>query len=343
MEFRLLGPLEVWVGDGPLRLGGLKQRALLAMLLLNANRVVSQSRLVDAIWDENPPNTALQALHVYVSEVRKLLPTGTLLTRRPGYLLQVEPESVDVLRFERLVATARDAEPAHAAGQLREALGLWRGPALSDLVRAPFARVEAGRLEDLRLAALEDRIEADLALGCHAELIGELETLIAEQPHRERLRGQLMLALYRGGRQPDALEAYRAAWATLDELGLEPSTALRNLEKQILTQDPSLDSDTAAAAGSPVPPPAAPASEAPLPTGTVTFLFTDIDGSTELFARVGPGRYAELLTEHRRVLREAFAEAGGREVDTQGDAFFVAFAGATGALQAAVRVQQSLA
>ena len=241
MEFGLLGTLEVRAGDGPLPLGGPKQRALLALLLLHANRVVARERLIDELWGEDPPETAVKAVQVYVSRLRKLLPEGMLVTRPPGYLLEVEPEALDLQRFERLVAEARKADPARASTLLREALGLWRGPPLAEFGEEPFARVEAGRLQDLRLAALEERIEADLALGRHAELVGELEVLIAEHPQRERLRGQLMLALYRSGRQAEALEAYREARAALDELGIEPGAALRQLEKQILTQDAALE------------------------------------------------------------------------------------------------------
>jgi DNA-binding SARP family transcriptional activator len=241
MEFGLLGVLEVRAGDGPVRLPARKQRALLALLLLNANRVVARERLIDGLWGDGPPETAVKALQVYVSQLRKLLPAGTLVTRPPGYLLAVEPEAVDLLRFERLVAEARQAEPGEAAVLLREALGLWRGPPLGEFADEPFARIEAGRLEELRLAAVEERIEADLRLDRHAELIAELEALVAEQPHRERLRAQLMLSLYRSGRQADALEAYRAARAALDELGLEPGVPLRQLERQILAQDRELD------------------------------------------------------------------------------------------------------
>jgi DNA-binding SARP family transcriptional activator len=241
VEFGLLGPLEVRGDEEPLRLPARKQRALLALLLLHANRVVGRERLIDQLWGEDPPETAVKALQVYVSQLRKLLPAGMLMTRPPGYVLEVEPEAVDLLRFERLVAEARECEPARASVLLREALGLWRGPPLAEFGEEPFARVEATRLEDLRLAALEERIEADLSLGRHAELVSELEALVAEEPHRERLRGQLMLALYRSGRQAQALEAYRAARAALAELGLEPSAPLRQLEKQILTQDAALE------------------------------------------------------------------------------------------------------
>ena len=240
-EFRLLGSLEVRTGSQVLALGGMKQRALLALLLLNANRVVARERMVDELWGESPPETAVATVQVYVSRLRKLLPEGTLVTSPPGYVLAVEPEALDLRRFERLVAEARSAEPERAAGLLREALELWRGPPLAEFEDEPFARSERGRLDDLRLAALEDRIEADLALGRHADLVGELEVLIGQEPHRERLRAALMLALYRAGRPAEALEAYRSAREALDEIGLEPGVALRRLEKQILTQDSGLD------------------------------------------------------------------------------------------------------
>jgi predicted ATPase/class 3 adenylate cyclase len=240
MEYRVLGPLEVRDGDRSLPLAGAKQRALLALLLLNANRVVSRDRLIDQLWGEEPPETAVTSIQVYVSRLRKLLAAETLLTRPPGYLLEVEPENVDLFRFERLVGEARQVDPERAAQLLDEALALWRGPALAEFAGEPFAQIEGGRLDDLRVAALEDRIEANLALGRHAELIGELEVLIAEHPHRERLRGQLMLALYRSERQAEALAAYRAARANLDELGLEPGATLQRLERQILNQDEAL-------------------------------------------------------------------------------------------------------
>ena len=239
MEYRVLGPLEVLGEDGPLPLGGAKQRALLALLLLNANRVVARERLIDELWPDDPPETAVTTVQVYVSRLRKLLPEGTLLTRAPGYLLRVDPDTVDLGEFEALLAEARGAEPVRASEFLRDALALWRGRALAEFGE-PFAQVEGSRLEDLRLSALEERIDADLALGREFDLIGELEALIAGQPHRERLRGQLMLALYRAGRQADALAAYRDARTALDELGIEPSEGLRRLEQQILTQDATL-------------------------------------------------------------------------------------------------------
>jgi predicted ATPase/DNA-binding SARP family transcriptional activator len=239
MELRILGPLEVSTEDGPLRLGGAKQRALLALLALQANQVVSRERLIDALWGEDPPATAGAMVQVYVSRLRKLLPDGAIVTRRPGYLFEAEPGTIDLERFEQLVTEARAAGPARAAQSLRAALALWRGPPLAEFDES-FARTEGGRLEQLRVAALEERIEADLALGRGAELVGELEGLIAEHPHRERLRVQLMLALYRANRQADALAAYREARSALDELGIEPGEELQRLELQILRQDEAL-------------------------------------------------------------------------------------------------------
>jgi predicted ATPase/DNA-binding SARP family transcriptional activator len=244
MDYLVLGPLEVRDGQESLPLAGAKQRALLALLLLNANRVVSRDRLIGELWGDEPPATAVTSLQVYVSRLRKLLPAETLLTRPPGYLLAVEPDELDLRRFERLLAEGHEAlaggDAERAAVVLHEALELWRGPALAEFAFEPFAQAEIGRLEDLRLSAVEERIEADLALGRHADLIGELEALIAENPHRERLRGQLILALYRSGRQAEALEAYQQARRALDDLGIEPSEELQHLEKQILTHDPVL-------------------------------------------------------------------------------------------------------
>ncbi len=167
VEFRLLGTLEARTGKGPLPLGGPKQRALLALFLLNANRVLARERLIDELWGTGPPETAVKAVQVYVSRLRKLLPDGMLVTRSPGYLLEVEPEALDLQRFERLLAEARRSDPALASGLLREALGLWRGPPLAEFADLAFARAEAGRLENMRRAALEERIEADLTLGSH--------------------------------------------------------------------------------------------------------------------------------------------------------------------------------
>jgi DNA-binding SARP family transcriptional activator len=280
MEFRLLGPLEVRDGDRAVALGGVKQRALLALLLVNANRVVARERLIDELWGEEPPKTALASLQVYVARFRKLLPPGALVTRSPGYVLEVEPAALDLTRFEQLVTEARGARPEVAARLLGEALGLWRGPPLAEFGDEPFARVEAGRLEELRLVAVEDRVEADLALGRHRQLVGELESLVETEPQRERLRGQLMLALYRAGRQPEALAAYRAAREALAELGLEPTGALRQLERQILTQAPELDPAPQRPADETPPANRAARPEAPARRKTVTVVFCDLAGAT---------------------------------------------------------------
>jgi DNA-binding SARP family transcriptional activator len=242
IEFRLLGPLEVTLHERPLALGGVKQRSLLAILLLHANQVLSSDRLIDELWGASPPPTAAKSLQVMVSKLRKKLGDRRLVTHPPGYVLRVEPAALDLARFEQLLGEARRAAPESAARKLHQALALWRGPALADLAYESFAQAEIARLEELRLAALDQRIDADLATGRHAELVGELEALVAQHPLHERLRCQLMLALYRSGRQAEALDAYRAARRELsEELGLEPSEELKRLEQAILRQDPALD------------------------------------------------------------------------------------------------------
>jgi DNA-binding SARP family transcriptional activator len=199
VEFRILGPLEVLEGGRALRLGSKKQRALLTLLVLHGGEVVSRDRLIDDLWHGEPPPAAEVTLRSHISRLRSALGAERLLSRPPGYMLVLAPEELDATRFERLLAEGRDtlaqARPAEAGGRLRDALALWRGSVLADVAYEPFAQGEIARLEDLRLAVLEERIEADLALARHAELVGELEALIAEQPLRERLRGQLMLAL----------------------------------------------------------------------------------------------------------------------------------------------------
>jgi predicted ATPase/DNA-binding SARP family transcriptional activator len=236
-----------------------KQKSILALLLLHRGEVVSVDRLQEGLWGERPPATAPTALQGYVSQLRRLLETGEegggslLVTRSPGYLLAAAPDQLDLTRFERLTAGGREAlaagEPARAATMLAEALALWRGPPLADFAYEAWVQAAIGRLEELRLSALEDRIEADLACGRHGELVGELESLISEQPLRERLRAQLMLALYRAGRQADALEAYQAARRTLvEELGIEPSSEVQSLNHAILNQDEALAAPPRAAA-----------------------------------------------------------------------------------------------
>ena len=245
MEFRVLGPLEVSDDGLPIAIGGQKQRALLALLLLHANEVVSRDRLIDELWEEDPPETARTALQVHISQLRKAVGRERILTQAPGYRAVVGPGELDLERFEQLVAD--DADEA----ELREALALWRGAPLAELGDG-FARMERGRLEEQRLLTLERRIDADLALGRHAELVPELDGLVREHPLREHLRGQLMLALYRCGRQADALAVYRQGQRLLqEELGLEPHDELQRLERAILNHDPSLESPVVAGAKRP--------------------------------------------------------------------------------------------
>jgi DNA-binding SARP family transcriptional activator len=246
MEFHILGPLEAVADGRAVPLGGSKQRALLTLLLLHANETISTDRLIDELWGERPPATAAKTVQVHISRLRKALDDASVLqTREHGYTLAIDPEVLDANRFERLVDEGNTelaaSRPDCAVPAFTSALALWRGAPLSDLAHEPFAQAEIGRLEDLRLMALEQLTEAKLALGRHAEVVGRLEALIAEHPYRERLRAQLMLALYRSDRQAEALQAYQDARRTLvDELGIEPGQRLRDLEQAILAQDEAL-------------------------------------------------------------------------------------------------------
>ncbi len=254
MEFRILGPLEVLDNDRALQLGSRKQRTLLALLVLHAGKVVSRDRLIDDLWHGEPPPAADATLRSHISRLRSVLGASRLPSQPPGYLLVLARDEVDAARFEQLLAQGRAAlaegHAAEAASVLRSALALWRGSALADVAYESFAQSEIARLEDLRLAVLEERIEADLALSRHADLVGELEALVAEHPLRERLRGQLMLALYRSGRQAEALDSYQELRRLLtDELGLEPSEAIKDLQREILCHDPALSAPTQLEAG----------------------------------------------------------------------------------------------
>jgi peptide/nickel transport system substrate-binding protein len=245
VEFLVLGPVEVRIDGRALSLGGPKQRALLALLLLNPNEVVSRDRLVDSLWGERAPASAQRSLDTYVSRLRALVGGDRIERHAPGYLIRVEPGELDLERFEALLeqgrAAAAGGDAAQASAVLGEALVVWRGRALADLENEPFAASESERLEERRLLAVEGRIDAALELGRGGELVGELERLVAEHPFRERLLGQLMLALYRAGRQADALAAYQTGRRRLAaELGLEPGPELRELERRILAHDPTL-------------------------------------------------------------------------------------------------------
>jgi DNA-binding SARP family transcriptional activator/streptogramin lyase len=242
MEFRILGPLEVVDQGQAVKLGGSKQRSLLAFLLLNPNRAISRDRLIDELWGGEPPDTASTAIQVHVSQLRKALGKDVIVTQAPGYLIRVREGELDLDSFERAVAEAQSAPPAEATVLLRQALALWRGSPLAEL-DVSFAHAASARLDEQRLAALEQRIDADLALGRQAQLVPELEGLVRDHPLRERLRGQLMIALYRSGRQAEALDVYRSGRRLLDEeLGLEPHDELQRIERAILNHDPSLDS-----------------------------------------------------------------------------------------------------
>jgi class 3 adenylate cyclase len=314
LDIRILGPLEVLEEGRVLELGGTKQRAVLAMLALDANRAVSLEQLAEGVWDGRPPESARKALQVYATQLRKVLGKDRLLTKGGGYLLRAEEDELDLARFERL----RDA------GELNAALALWRGRPLADLAELGFAHAEADRLEELRLACLEHRIERDLAAGRHAELVGELEALARAHPHRERFSAQLMLALYRSGRQAEALEAYQSARTTLvDELGLEPGRELRELHQQLLRQDPALDRPAAAR------PESRPA-RLPAPTSsvlrkTVTVLFCDVASSTELGERLDPEALRTVMSRWFAAMRTPIERAGGTVEKFVGDAVMAVF------------------
>jgi DNA-binding SARP family transcriptional activator len=243
VEFKVLGPLEALAEGRSVELGPPRQRAVLAVLLLHANEVISIDRLAEELWPGNVPKTAAKAIQVYVSGLRKVFGNAReiLETRGSGYLLRVEPGQLDLYEFERLLQRASGEGPSARAATLRAALSLWRGAALADFEYEPFVQTETARLEALRLLAVEERNEAELASGRGRELVPELETLVAEQPLQERPRAQLMLALYRAGRQADALDVFREGRRLLrEELGLEPGEPLRELERAILRQDPAL-------------------------------------------------------------------------------------------------------
>ena len=266
MDFRILGPLEVRDGSRPLALGGEKQRALLAILLLDRNKVVSSDRLIDELWGESPPPGARRTLRAYVSKLRRAMGAngassavavdserkpgdGVLLTKAHGYVLQVAPGELDLERFRELADRGRDAlatgRREEAATLLRDALSLWRGPPLAEFAYERFAQNAIAQIEELRLGAAEERVEAELALGHARAVVGELRDLVVRHPLRERLHGELMLALYRSGRQAEALEVFQGFRRTLsEELGLEPGPGLQQLELAILTRDPALDLPT---------------------------------------------------------------------------------------------------
>jgi DNA-binding SARP family transcriptional activator len=243
MLFNILGPLDVVDHESAVPLGGMKQRALLGVLLLHANEVVSVDTLVEALWGSERPNRAVKGLQVQVSQLRKLLGADRVLTRAPGYLMVVPPDHLDSARFDRFMEEAEQLsarDPAAAADKLDSALALWRGSALADLAFEPFAQADIKRLEEARLTALERRVDARMAMGVTTEVVSELGVLVEEHPFRERLRAQLILALYRAGRQAEALDAYRETQEMLLTIGIEPSVELKELQRAVLNQDPTL-------------------------------------------------------------------------------------------------------
>ena len=343
LDIRLLGPLEVRRGAQPITLGGPKPRTLVAALALDVGRVVSVDQLVENLWPGRAPETAAHAIQVYVSQLRKGL-GPVLTTRSPGYVLELEAEQIDVHRFARLAEEGRSAlaadSPEAAEGALRSALALWRGPALAEFLYEPFAQAEIARLEELRLVTLEERIEADLELGRHVEVVSELEAIVQAEPLRERPRGQLMLALYRAGRQADALAAYRAAReALVEELGIEPGPELKRLEAAILRQDESLSLPEAVAAK--------PAMQF---RRLVTILFVDVVESMALAERLDAEALGQVLQRYFETVSGILGRHGGTVEKFAGDAVMAAFGipvshedDALRAARAAVEIRTGLA
>ena len=317
LSFRLLGPLEVVADGRPVEVPGQKPRALLALLLLDANRVVPTDRLVEMLWDGRPTPTAAKALQVYVSQLRRLLGHERLATKPPGYLIRVEQDELDLLQFRAL----------RESGRFREALALWRGPPLAEFSYQSFAQAEIARFEEERLASLEERIESDLLQGHHAELVGELEALVREHPLRERLHAQLMLALYRSGRQADALETYRRAReAMVEELGIEPSRELGELQQAILRQDPDLG---AVAVVRPAEEQHEPPSVSPEPIArevrkTVSVLVAAMTISSVSGRRLDPEARRRVTVSGFAEIRSA-AERHGGAADAAGDSIIAVF------------------
>jgi DNA-binding SARP family transcriptional activator/class 3 adenylate cyclase len=354
VEFGILGPLEVLYDGRPVSLGGARERAVMALLLLSANRVVSAERLAEDLWGGSAPEEAVRSLRVFVSRLRKALREAggedVVVTQAPGYMARVDPSALDSARFEVLLARGREQakrdDHAGASATLSEALALWRGPALADVADAPLARAEAARLEEARLGALEERVEADLASGRHGEVVAELEALTRAHPLRERFWASRMVALYGSGRQAEALRAYQELRRQLtDELGLEPSAALARLEGAILRHEPELDWPPAP----PPPTPVAVGAREPaalavdgLGDGPVTILFTDVEASTDLRTRRGDQVAQHLLRDHEELVRSQVEAHGGREVKALGDGFMVAFTSARRALTCAVGIQRAL-
>jgi WD40 repeat protein/DNA-binding SARP family transcriptional activator len=331
MRVCILGPLELWEDGTELRLGGGRQRELLLFLVLNANETVSADRLVDALWPETPPATAGKVVQTWVSQLRKVLPEGVLVTRGSGYALRVAESDGD--EFVRLAGEAHAHEPVRAAEILRAALGLWRGQPYADVEYEPWAQPEIRRLEDLRVATVEDRIDADLRLGRHAALVSELERFVDGYPLRERLRGQLMLALYRSGRQADALAAYAVARRRLSgEFGIEPGPELRGLQQAILRQDPALDlADAIELEGK---------TRAVEPAGGIKTFLLAYDRGYDAFTQMrGDEAAASLTGKFAELARAGVENGGGSVVELGGDEVLAVFDSPRQAIRAAIELQ----
>jgi predicted ATPase/DNA-binding SARP family transcriptional activator/class 3 adenylate cyclase len=337
----LLGPFT-WLGDdgAEIKVPARKERAVLAFLALRADSVVSTGQLEAVLWGDDPPKTARETLKTYISHLRRLLAESRIETAPGGYRLAMSPDDVDVTRFEQLLQAGMEAldtrDLRRAVDVMTEALSLWRGDPLPDLADHPLGMAEAARLWDLHRAGQERNFAARLALGHHAELVGDLETAIAAEPLRERLWQQLMLALYRSGRQAEALRAYQRLRNVLnEELGIEPNDEIKALEAAILNHDPDVNLPPARVTPAP-----APAGQ-PLPGGNVTFLLTAVEDSTRLAQRLGRA-FGPLLETHRRILRSVIVAFGGREVNREGDGLFAVFADAGLAINACLDAQRAL-
>ncbi len=326
VEFRALGSIEVHDGGRPAALGGPKQRAVLALLLKDVGRVVTTDSLIDGVWGDDPPDAVRNSLHTYISNLRSIL-GGRIERMGSGYRLDVEPAEVDTCLFEQLLDEARAAmsvNPAVSGQTLRAALALWRGRPYGDLIDVPGLADEIRRLEELRLLAVEARVDADLAIGRHQAVIPELEALAAEHPLREGFRARQMIALYRDGRQGEALRACQRTRQYLStELGVDPSPELQELEERILQHDPEL------------------LSPRDVRTEEVAFLFTDLEASTVLW-ETRPDDMRHALANHDEILVKAVADAGGRVFKHTGDGMLAAFGTVAGAAQAAAQGQTQL-
>ena len=339
MEFRILGPLEVTDGDVAISIDAPKHRVVLGVLLLHPNEVVSTERLIDELWGERPPPTAGKVLQTYVSQLRKAVGADRIATHAPGYLLRLDEDALDAMRFRDLAREGRtlaaSGDTAEADRRYREALGLWRGAPLADVVFESFARNEVERLEEERIAALMDRIDCDLSVGAHEALVPELEALVPHYPLRERLRAQLMLALYRAGRQADALESYQNARRTLvEDLGVEPGPALQRLQSAILRQEPSLGLEEHLRPMTRL--------ESTL-RGTVTVVVIEGRRLLGLHRAMTPDSFGALLIEYRSLLSGLLERAGGHGVEGDDDTVAASFATPIEAVRAAVSAQRAVA